>query len=256
METFIYIYGMALLFVSTDGLQDMTKKLKEINRSAFPVAVRQALNSAAFDVKKNTLQQSAERNFIRRSPNFFKAFSGVKKAVGFNMNTMKSEVGMTDQGKSSARTAIRNMDKQEIGGEIEDGTDYLKASRGGNNNKRVSKANYFNKNKNLSGAFKNARTSKSQFIAKAYASFKGKKKMYFSSEKGQFLMQVTGIRKNKKGAIKIKSKLMTKSRSGKPAKIRATHFAREAAQATTLKIEGFYIAEAEKQINRVLRNNN
>jgi len=244
---------LAHLNVNTDACVVLTNKLEKLNRSAFPVAVRQALNSVAFDVKNNTLQLSAEKNFIRRSPNFFKTFSKVNKATGFNLNSMKAEVGMSDNGKQSARTAVNNMLKQEEGGVIKEGADYLAASRGNNNKKRVTKGNYFNKSNNLSGKFRQGGTSKSRFIAAAFASAKQKKKMSFETSRGRFLVQVTSIRKNKKGAIKIRSRLLIKDRSGKPVQITATHFSREAANMSSLKIERFYQIEAQKQFDRVLR---
>lgn len=244
---------MATLDVNTDACVTLTDRLERLNRSAFPVAVRQTLNQAAFDVKQNTLPKSAANNFIRRSPNFFKTFSAVDKATGWNVNTMKSIVGMTDRGKVTARTAVQNMEKQEHGGIINDGSDYLKDARGGNNKKKVAKRNYYNKNNIIRGSFSRGGTAKSRFIAAAFAAAKNKKMVSFNSGSGRYVMSVTSIKKSRTGDISIKSKLLIKSRRGKPVKITPTHFSQEAAMATRKKVDMFYKKEAEKQFKRALK---
>jgi hypothetical protein len=67
----------------------------------------------------------------------------VEKATGFNVNGMQAVVGMSDNGNQSAKTAIKNMEKQESGGRISEGSAYLKDARGGNNSKKVNKSSYF-----------------------------------------------------------------------------------------------------------------
>jgi len=243
---------LAQLNINTDGCVVLTDRLERLNRSALPVAVRQTLNAAAFDVKKVTLPKSAENNFIKRSPNFFKIFSKVNKATGFNMRSMKAEVGMTDNGKQSARTAVKNMDVQEGGGSIDSGSDYLKASRGGNNKKKVTRSNYFDKSRIVKGPFKKATTTKSQFVASAFVAMRENKRMSISTSKGRFLMQVKKVWKYKRrSAVKVSSKLLMKSRS--QVNIRATNFSKEAAKMTSDKIEGFFAVEAQKQFDRVFR---
>lgn len=239
--------------IDTNACVVLTDRLERLNKSALPVAVRQTLNNAAFDVKQKTLEQSANKNFIRRAPTFFKKFSGVNKASGFDMRSMKAEVGMTAQGVQTAETAVSNMAIQEFGGAIRKGADYLKAARAGSLGRKVTKANYFNKNRLVKGNFKRANTSKSKFVAAAYVSLREKKQVSVQTIKGRFLMQVTGIRKSKKGQLKIKSKLILKDRTLKPAKITATNFSREAAFMTVAKMDGMFRVEAEKQFARALR---
>jgi len=249
---------LAHLNINTDACVVLTNKLEQLHRSALPVAIRQTLNAAAFDVKKNTLQQSANKNFIRRTPNFFKKFSGVQKATGFDVKSMKATVGMTDMGRGkAAETAIDHMQIQEEGGVIDDGFDYLRHSRGGSNVKgRVRRTNYYDKTKVISGRSnrRNGKGSvKSNFVARAYRALKENKPMFFNSIKGNYLMRVTAIRRSKKGKLKISSQLLMKDRKGKPAKITATNFSREAAEMSIKKIEGFYLIEGQKQIDRLIR---
>jgi hypothetical protein len=244
---------MPQININTDAFVVLANKLERLNRSALPVAVRQTLNDAAFDVKQKTLQESASKNFIRRSPNFFKAFSAVNKADGFNINQMKAEVGMTDRGKVSARTAVKHMDLQEEGGATAEGAAYLRAARAGNNAGKVRRSNYFDKSKLVHGALKRPGSAKSNFVAMAFIAAKEKKNISIKTSRGRFLVSVSNVRKLKNGAIKITSKLLMKDRAGKPAHITATHFSREAAQMTVNKIPGFWLKQAEKQFERALK---
>lgn len=244
---------MPQININTDAFVVLANKLEQLNRSALPVAVRQTLNAAAFDVKNKSLQDSANKNFIRRSPNFFKTFSGVNKATGWSINSMQAAVGMTDQGKVSARTAVSHMDIQEQGGAIKTGADYLSAARGGNNASKVRRSNYFDKSKLISGELTRPGTAKSNMVAMAFMAAKLKKNISINTANGRYLISVSSINKTKDGGIKINSKLMMKDRSGKPVNIAATHFSREAAAVTVSRMTGFYLKEAQKQFERVLK---
>jgi hypothetical protein len=243
---------MASINVNTSELIRYTDRLNRLHRSAFPLAVRQTLNDAAFDVKNRTLLRSADKNFTNRSPNFFKRFSKVEKAQGFSIDRMSAVVGMHHNGVNSAKTAIENMETQESGGTIKKGAAYLKDARGGNNRRAVAKRNYFRSGKMLTGASRR-RSAKSQFIANAFASKKYGAKFSIKTNSGRYLIQVTSIRRTKNGDIKIKSRNLMKDRSMKPVNIKATHFASEAARSTITKMESFYVRNAQKQIARVLR---
>ncbi|MFN0254514.1 hypothetical protein [Pedobacter ureilyticus] len=243
---------MAHLDVNTSAVIRHTERLERLNRSAFPVAVRQTLNDAAFDVKNRTLNKSADKNFTRRSPNFFKTFSKVEKAIGFNVNSMRSIVGMSANGKQSAKTAINNMEKQEQGGRIKEGAAYLKDTRGGNNAKTVRKSAYFASGRKLKKP-RGGRNAKSQFIANAFMSKKQGAKFSVKTNEGRYLIQITSIRRSKNGEIKIKSRALMKERRLKPANIKATRFMSEAADMSSKMIETFYVRNANKQFARVLR---
>lgn len=245
---------MPFINVNTDALVDYTRKLEQLNRTAFPYAVQNTLNDAAFDMKRNTLPASARQHFITRSATFFKAFSGVQKATGKNVNRMQARVGMSDNGKQSARSAVRNLALQEAGGVIRSGASYLSATRSGNNAKRVTRSNYFEKSRVLGGPFKkNFKSSSARFVASAYAALKTGKRMYINTESGRYLMAVTSIKRLRNEQIKVHSKLLMEDRSDHPANIKPTHFVRDAAAATSRKIPGFYVKQAERQFNRVLR---
>ncbi len=169
---------------------------------------------------------------------------------------MRSEVGMTDMNQVTAHAAIDHMNQQESGGGIKGGADYLRAARSGNNSRRVNKANYLSKSKVLHGKFRRKGTTKSNFIASAYAALKTGKLMKFKSASGiTFFSQVTSMssvsRGKHRGAVKITSKLMIEKRNS--IGIKATHFAREAAMMSYAKMPEFFQKQAEKQIAKALK---
>lgn len=234
----------------------MVNKLEQLHKSAFPLAVRGTLNAAAFDVKMRTLDESATQNFIRRSPTFFKRFSGVNRATGWNIDTMRAEVGMTAEGggasELSARVAVKNMEVQEEGGKITEGLEYLAASRTGSDpNRLVAGSKRWKKANVIRGAFSRSGTTKSRIIAAAYMALKEKKLQAIVINGRKFYRQVTAISKTSKGKVKIRSKLIYAIRNSNQKPITATHFSREAAERTIPRIPMYFQVEAQKQIARL-----
>jgi len=243
--------------VDSSAMAEYSQKMRKINRTALPVAIRNTLNGAAFLDKKTNFPGSASRNFPNgKNKTFFKRYTGVKKAVGYDVNKMVSEMGMMDMGNKSVRTALENMRKQEAGGIIDTGFSYLKEARGGKEHGKVRTANYYDKSKVISGrskAGRNKGTNKSKFVARAFRAKKEKKPMFFNSMKGNFLVSVKKIKKNGRDTVEIDFKLLMKERKDKPAKIKATNFVLEAAILTQKEIPKLYLIEGEKQIKRALR---
>lgn len=242
--------------INTQACVVLVNKLEQLHKSAFPLAVRGTLNAAAFDVKMRTLDESATKNFVRRSPTFFKRFSGVNRATGWNIDTMRSEVGMTAEGgganELSARTAVANMEVQDEGGKITDGLEYLSASRsGGDPNRLVVGSKRWKKTNVIRGNFTKSGTTKSRVIAAAYMALKEKKLQAVVIKGRKFYRQVTAISKTKKGKIKITSKLIYAVRNSNQKPISATHFSREAAERTIPRIPMYFNVEAQKQIDRL-----
>lgn len=238
--------------INTDASVALVNKLEAIHRSALPLAIRGTLNAAAFDVKQRTLDDSATQNFIRRSPTFFKRFSGVNRATGWNINNMQAEVGMTANGDKKAATAISHMVQQEFGGNIGSGLDYLAGSRAGNNDRKVVRSKYYSKANTVRGKFANPSASaKSRRVAAAYVALREGKQLSIKIGQRRFLSQVTSISKTKKGKVRIRSKLLSAGREGHASKITATHFSREAAFRTVPSIPRFFEKEGQKQIARL-----
>ena len=127
--------------INTKAMIDLTAKLGELHRSALPVAVRGTLNNAAFETKRR-IPQTASRKFTTRNRSFFRAFSSVNKAGGFDINTMKASVGINAQKGSKV---AEGLEKQEKGGAIK-GRKLIPHDKGrvsGAHNKRVRKKNQF-----------------------------------------------------------------------------------------------------------------
>jgi hypothetical protein len=164
------------LNINTDAVVKFANKLEQMNRSALPVAVRTALNSAAFDVKQRTMPQEAHSNFVNRSKNFFKANSKVEMAQGFNVNTMRSTIGFVSKGLSGKNNfAVKDLEGQEHGGKLGGKTFIpLRPARGGSGNKLVKPANRLSSIKNIVDA-KNARgvNSRQKFIKSAVHAGRG-----------------------------------------------------------------------------------
>ncbi len=170
---------------------------------------------------------------------------------------MQAEVGMTSEGggigEVKAQVAVANMEKQEEGGQIDKGLDYLAASRTGTSlGRTVASKRRFNKENTVRGAFTKAGTTKSRVIAAAYVSLATGKLQRVPVSNGRIAYRlVTAISKTKKGKVKISSKLMYISRSVGNKPVSATHFSREAAERTIPKIPGYFEREGQKQIDRL-----
>lgn len=244
-----------MLNVNTNANIILTNKLERLNKSAFPNAVRSTLNDAAFAMKKGNILDSAKRNMTVRNPSFFRKFTGVNRAKGFDVKSMQSEVGFvnTDPDKLKGRKAIQGMEHNEVGGSDNTGAMYLPKARTSNSSSRlVKKKSRFNKANIVKGGGSKSRSKKAQFIANAYESAKQKKPTFIETSKGNFLVQVTKFSSNHK-KLKIKMDFLMRSRKQNVAKAKATHFNKEAALKTQTEMDGFYNTNANYQFNRVLK---
>lgn len=240
------------LNVNTDALIGLTAKLEGMHRSAFPSAVRNTLNDAAFDMKRNTILKSAQQNFDVKQPSFFKKYTGVKKASGFNVNGMGATVGFLNPSDPSVRAAVEGMEKQEHGGVIDDGSRYLRFSRGGNLGRKVQKKNYYNSGNVITGRSRSGGTRKSKFVARAFRSLKEGKPFFMNTMKGNFLVRTNSISKND-GKLDIKLNFVMMSRKVVKTKLKATHFNQEASQMTVRKMDGFYRKNAQFQFKKYMK---
>lgn len=240
--------------IDTSSIKSYSEKLRKIHKSALPSAVRNTLNDAVVDMKKKEIGVSARKNFKNlKEPNFFKRFTGFDKAVGFNINQMKSTVGFTGANKSNEKDAVEGMEVQEFGGTIRKRSRYLKDARVGSNLNRKAKKNaYFNASKSV---FLNVRgvkkwSGKSKVVAQAYMSSKKGNPYFIKTKKGKMLVQASGFTKSKIGTPKFKTKVLMMSRSVKKSRIKKTSFMREAGEKTSKKMDGFYIKQAEYQLKK------
>lgn len=240
-----------VLDINTDAVVDFTNKLEKMHKSAMPVAIRTALNSAAFDVKQNTMPREAKSNFVNRSKNFFKANSKVEQAQGFNVNTMKATVGFVDKnlvGKSNY--AVKDLEQQEQGGKISNKAFIpTKNARGGYANKMVKAMNRLSSIKNIVDAKRAKGVNKGQrFIKSAVHAGKGG---YVLAEKNgnMILWRVNSLKRTSKGAFKLTALYSYKKKRG--VKVSKTQFMRTASLESGGKIDQYFRDSAQKQFDKL-----
>jgi hypothetical protein len=239
------------LNVNTDATVILTNKLEKLHKSAFPIAVRSTLNSAAFDMKKDTILSSAKSNFTQRKPSFFKANSRVETAKGFDVTSMSSSVGFTGNSQ-----AVDDLEKQEHGGEINKRTFIPFGGKGGANPARS--GNSYSKN-----IKPNARLKSMKIIDSKKASGKSDKEKFIKSvihagvggfvlgNTNNILWRVNSIKGFKKGELKL-TPLYTFEK-GRKVDVKATNFMKEATENTSQKMDNFYTKNAQVQFDKVLK---
>jgi len=247
--------------VNTDAAIVLTAKLERLNKSAFPSAVRSTLSDAAFEMKKHEILDSAKKNMTVRNPTFFKKFTGVKRATGFDVGSMYAEVGFknTDPNKIKGKKAIEGMEHNEVGGSDDSGAMYMKKARTSNSAKKlVRRKGRFDKSKLARGSRSSSiKSKKENFMSRVLASLNDNAPVFIKTSKGTFLVQVrsisSSIKGKGKGKLDIKMDFLMRNRRQHVARAKATHFNREAALKTAKQIEGFYAKNAEFQFNKVLK---
>lgn len=232
-----------------------TNRLRELHKSGLPVAIRETLNSAAFDVKKNTMPLSAKKSFIERQPTFFKANSKVDKATGFNTSTMKATVGFFSNNlKGSNNYAVKDLEQQENSGRI-GGKSFIPlptARKGGTINGLVKPNNRLKKIRErgiINAKNSKGKNIKEKFIKAAVAAGKGG---YVISGKNKILFRVDSYYsdfKSKKTKLKV-TPLYTFKRK-RSIRVKSTNFMKSASLQSANKMNKYYLAEAEKQIKRL-----
>jgi hypothetical protein len=239
------------LNVDNSEVVKYTAKLEKLHKSAFPVAVRSALNSAAFDMKGKTLLKSASLKFKERQKNFIKAFSKVEQAQGFDLRSMKATVGMVENGlKGGNNYAVKDLLQQEKGGKI-GGKSFipLAAARGGSNAKPVRPQNRLSAINKIVN-YRNAKgvNDKQKFVKSVHHAGVGG--YVIGKIKGrEILWRVNSL--NKEGRS-FKLTALYSYREGRTVKVNNTNFMQNAANLSGKRIERFYIEAAERQFKKYL----
>jgi hypothetical protein len=244
-----------VLNVNTDAIIHLTAKLERLNKYAFPATVRSTLNDAGFQMKKKEILDSAKLNMTVRNPSFFRKFTGVKRAVGKDINSMYAEVGFknTDPNPIKGKKAIVGMEHNEVGGSDNEGSMYMEKSRTANSRDRlVKRKGRFNKTNLVKGRVRSKKSVSNTM--NMISSFEEKKPTFIKTKKGTFLVQVTDVRYNmgtKKNDFKLD--FLMRSRKLNVAKARATHFVKESAIKTSKQMELFYAKNSQYHFNKVLK---
>ena len=254
--------------VDTKEIELFASKLKTLPKQAFPSAVRNTLNSLAFDVKQRSLPISARKNFVNRSPNFFKANSAVKKANGFNVQTMHSIVGMSEDKLKNKSTnyAVKDLEQQEHGGVIKKKSFIaMKQARTGNSNNKKVRQNASMQTingKTITGMSsrigKGGNNKKQQFIRAAiYARTKEDGLVLGNKTKGggQTLFRVDRFDHNvKTRKARFKFTPLYNVKNGRTVKIeKPTNFMEQAKYHTMKKVEKIFKENSEFQFQKHLK---
>ncbi len=245
-----------VLNINSDAVIRHTATLERLHRSALPVAIRSALNSAAFDVKTKTMP-IASNVFVHRSPTFFPATSKVNPAKGFNINEMAAIVGfLPSSGAKEKGGATKNLEQQEHGGQIQHRAFIpLKQARsGGNYNRNVSAKNRLAEMKAkgiIDTKTSMAKTKAGKFFSSAFLAGKGGLVIGTDRHKGlRMLMRINSIHREG-GRTFINSTPLYSVKSGRAVKVKTTKFMQKASLESAKKMEQFYMMAAEKQIARL-----
>jgi hypothetical protein len=238
------------LNINTNAVVAFTNKLEKMHKSALPSAIRGALNNTVFDVKTKTMPTESKSTFVNRQPNFFKANSRFEKASGFNMKQMKAQIGFIEHGlKGRNNYAVQDLQEQEHGGAIDRKSFIpLKAARiSGNNNKNIRSNARLSSIKNIVNAKKvNGKNNKQKFIHGIAEAGKGGFVL-----SGKTLWKIDSFKKIKNKTVFKKTALYS-FRKGRKVRVKGTHFMQNASLKSGSKIEGFYILEAQRQIQKLL----
>lgn len=235
--------------VNMEEVKKFADKLGNLHRSAYPSAVRSTLNFAAFDVKTRTMPESSRDSFVQRSPNFFKANSRVKKAMGWNVNDMKSIVGFVPL--KGNNHAVNDLEQQERGGKIE-GRSFIPMRTGRvgkSTNKNVRKQNRISQIKNIiNAADSKGKTEGVRFVKAAIHAGVGGNVL---SERGVLWRIDSIIRKNGRSLFKMTP--IHSFKQGRDVSVKSTHFMRNAAEKSAKKMPEIFNKEAEFQFSKHLR---
>jgi len=260
------------LNINADAVVVHTAKLETMHRSALPVAVRQALNNAAFDVKQNTMPKESDV-FVHRSPTFFKATSRVEAAKGFDINTMRAVVGfLPPGGAKESGGATKDLEQQEYGGTIghrafiplakaRTGSSYQRRVKSDLRLAAIQKEIIDSRNSNLHGV-KNDKerflltaisVGKGGFVIGTGKNAKGNRMLYRINSVHRLKNSSTAKdgKKYESGNTVVNSTAIYSVKSKREVKPKATHFMQKASNKSANKLDNYFIAAAKKQIAKL-----
>lgn len=239
-----------ILNVNTDSVVVLTNKLEKLHRSAFPNAVRGTLNKAAFDVKQRTMPASADKEFEKRQPNFFKANSRVQMAKGWEIADMEAVIGFTESRlKGGNNYAVRDLEQQERGGRIQ-GRSFIPtdSARGGSNSRPVRPINRLSQIGKLVNSNKTHGDKRKAFLKAAYKAGAGG--YVIGNNEKKILWRINSIERVR-GRLKIEKTPIYTFEEDRSVQVKATGFMRSASIQSGKKIEQFYFEEAKRQIQKL-----
>ncbi len=249
---------MAKFDVNTDAAIELTAKLEKLHRSAFPSAVRNTLNDAALKTK-SLVPKVAAQKFTTRQKTFFRSFSTVDRAKGFDLKSMRATVGINGA-KSKGKKVAEGLEKQEFGGSIQ-GRKLIpmdNSRTSGSHSKGVAKANKFGTNRG-STAKKRMSTGKgsrgSRFISKIMAAKKaGNKVVTIIGGGGRGTMyRILNSKRLASGKSKLTIRAIYHYRNTKTSRVTPKPFMEPSAKLASRKMNEMYRDNAEFQFKKHLK---
>lgn len=234
--------------VDTKDIQKLTDALREINRSAYPLAVRSTLNRAAFETKKVATTETIRHTFTTRNTFIGKSVQYERSENTFSIGSMEARAGQVSDylGKKTDQ-----LDKQEHGQPVVAKGNYTfaatPAARGGSYNKPIAKRNLLTSLdiKKLDDIVENPTTETYKEIrqSKAFATTKGRKiNVLLSNAKGR-----KGIYTVSKNSVSLLYRLNDKTN-----RIKQRKWLEPSANKIMKNIENIYAEEAKKRIEKEL----
>lgn len=242
------------LDINTNEVVKFTVKLEQLRKSALPNAIRGTLNDAAFNVKQKTMPEEATSKFIKRSPNFFKANSSVDKAVGFDVNRMRSTVGFLESRLrlGGNNFAVKDLEQQEHSGKIGGKSfipldsartnGYSSLVKPANRLSQILKNNKIVVARNLAGGG----NKKQQFIKAVHKAGAGGYVLGSNIKGENILWRVDSI----SGPNRFSLTALYDYVGGRKVRVKETGFMEIATLKSAAKLNGFYIAQAKFWINK------
>ncbi len=241
------------LNINNDEVVKHTVRLEQIRKSALPNAIRGTLNDAAFDLKQKSMPAQAAADFVNRTPNFFKANSHVDRAVGMDVNKMRSSVGFIESRLrlGDNNFAVKDLEQQEHSGNIS-GKSYipLDSARVGGVTTLVKPINRLNKILKA-GKIVVARelghgNKKQQFIKAIHLAGAGGYVRGSNIKGEELLWRVDSISSPSKFSLTP----LYSYRGGRKVKVSETGFMKVATTKSAGKMNKFYIAQANYYIGK------
>jgi hypothetical protein len=234
---------MYQLNIDTKEITKLTENLRQLHKSAFPVAVRQVLNDLSFDVKQMQLLPMANSTFTVRNKTLFSKYSKVTKAGGLNVSGMVAQAGMIDDGPG------QTFDEQEKGGSYKHKDIPMTSARIGNSNKgKVSRTNYIDNGKIDRSMSSRTRSKKSQAIADFAMGFKLKKLVNYNGT----LFRVIRFKRTNSG-LKIGLKQIYTEKDGQNVDVKPTFFIQKSALKSMEKTTRFYKRAANQRFKKYFK---
>lgn len=236
-----------------DAVVVFSNKLEKLNKTAFPKAVATALNSAAFNVKQDTMLKTSKKAFVIRQRNFFRANSRVEMAKGMNVNKMESIVGFRDLGGNNF--AVDNLEQQEKGGTIK-GKSFIPlgskatpahAARTSKKfTKKVAKRHRMGNIKRVINTNKTKGTTRQKLVKAAHVAGAGNHVLHRG-----ILFRVDSLVPKRGRPVKLTP--IYSYDAGRNIKVKSTNFMEKASMESGEKLDRFYRKAAKTQFNKALR---